>query len=29
MSPSDIFILFIFGLVTAYAIKGTIDYWRE
>lgn len=28
MSPTDIVILSIFVLVTIYAIKGTIDYWK-
>lgn len=29
MSPMDIFVISIFLLVTVYAIKGTIEYWKD
>ena len=29
MSPTDIFIISIFILVTVYAIKGSIEYWKD
>lgn len=29
MSPTDIFVISIFLLVTVYAIKDTIEYWKD